>query len=165
MCSAFREIKENKLWKETEHKSFPAYCRERWQLDHSTVSHMIRASEILDDLKDFDVLPQNAAQCRPMERLTAQQRKAVWKAVLEGDETPTAKVINKKIVEQGHATERVTKETPPKEDTPLRRLAIVSSMLELITIDGDDPVTVREFIGSCRVELDRLEQAVTLRVA
>ena len=59
-------IKAEELWRESDHKSFPAYCRERWQLDASTVSHLIRHSEVIEELSSFEKVPTNEGQCRPL---------------------------------------------------------------------------------------------------
>ena len=95
---ALEKIRDAKLYKE-DHKNFNFYCRERWDMAHRTAYQFIAAAVVIDHLCDFDVLPINEAQARPLTRLLPDQQIDVWGIVLEQDQPITAKRITQIVAE------------------------------------------------------------------
>lgn len=168
MCEAFSEIDRLDLWKGS-HKSFPSYCREKWCFEPHEVSRFIKAAEVIEDLKGItDILPSNGGQCRVLGRLETEQRKAIWKLVLDSKAKPTSGLIEKKAREAGYikANETDKQPAPPKEGpTFVSNLIMVAQSIECFAegvpeLDEEEIRKVKEFVMVARANLDQLEAAV-----
>lgn len=67
---ALKKIRDEKLYKQTEWKTFTEYCRKRWDYDRSYFNRCIQAWEIFDALKDalsdVTVLESHIRELRPL---------------------------------------------------------------------------------------------------
>tara|TARA_R110002096_G_scaffold159345_1_gene325162 strand:+ start:149 stop:928 length:780 start_codon:yes stop_codon:yes gene_type:complete len=169
MCEAFQTIRKEELWKES-HKSFPAYVKEKWHMDASKVSHYIKAAGVITDLKDCEKKPTNEGQCRVLGRLsTSDERREVWTKVLESEEKPTGRLIQKVAQEAGLLSKPdVEAEAPQKERNVLADIASTVNALAFVSenVGQIEPVDVdllRQYVSQCRLQLDQIEQAISLK--
>lgn len=102
------EIREAKLYKLLGYTNFQSYCVDRWQIKRGYANRQIRASLVIDNLKQVTIvtkiLPSNESQVRPLVNLEPNQQCAVWERAVEiAGGIPTAKVVKeakKELVEQ-----------------------------------------------------------------
>jgi hypothetical protein len=109
---ALSAIRDGKLYRQT-HKTFEAYCRERWGLGRSYANRQIAAASVIENLvtigtknqSAMTALPANESQVRPLIDLTPDDQRLVWQQVITSAPNGriTAKHI-KGIVEQHKPT-------------------------------------------------------------
>lgn len=77
---ALRTIREGKLYRET-HKTFEAYCGEKWGFTSDRAGQLMRGSETVETLIAAGVtdLPTNESQVRPLSKLDDEQQVELWK--------------------------------------------------------------------------------------
>ena len=103
---ALIEIRDRKLYRET-HKTFEAYCKEKWSLTRPRAYQFISASEVVQNLSTMvDKFPTSERQVRPLTKLPPAQQLEIWqKAVEESPNgTPTAKIVEHLVKEQENFT-------------------------------------------------------------
>ena len=175
MCEAFKEIRENDLWKDGKHKSFPSYCRERWVLEPHEVSRFIKAAEVVADLKELNLpLPSNGGQCRVLGILDSEQRREVWNRVLQGEKKPTAQLIQEVATKAGYLT---APRIPTKEHSPLKeKRDYLSTFIQVATsmevfaegvpeLEDDEAEKVRTYLKQMRATLNQIEEALKKRTS
>jgi hypothetical protein len=82
---ALRAIRDRRLYK-GEFPSFERYCDERWDLARTTAYQLIRAADVVNNVRDVTpehIVPDNEAQARPLTKLSADQQREVWVVVVE----------------------------------------------------------------------------------
>jgi hypothetical protein len=84
---ALLAIRDGRLYKVAGHKSFDAYCRERWGMQRARADQLIRAHKVIGELAaELDtgvssfVAPSNEAQLRELARHPETERAAIWQA-------------------------------------------------------------------------------------
>ena len=104
--TALLEIRDNRLYRDT-HKTFEAYCRERWGWSHRHANRMIEASEVANNLGPIGPKPTAESQVRPLARLEPEEQRDVWAKAVEASNghVPTAAVV-----------EEVTRKSAPDLD-------------------------------------------------
>lgn len=126
---SLRKIRDEKLYVE-EHKTFEAYCRDRWTMARATAYQMIEHANTIDaihaaeclqiaDIGDEPValpMPTSEGQTRPLSKLEPKDRAAAWtEAVIEahdqGKAAPTGKIVNEIVQRREKAG---TAKPPPK---------------------------------------------------
>ncbi|AFY79301.1 hypothetical protein Ple7327_4170 [Pleurocapsa sp. PCC 7327] len=103
---ALIEIRDRKLYRET-HKTFEAYCKEKWSLTRPSAYRLLKAAEVIKNLSPMgDKFPTNERQVRPPTKLPPAQQLEIWqKAVEESPNgTPTAKIVERLVKEQENST-------------------------------------------------------------
>jgi len=126
---ALFDIREDRLYRAT-HKTFEAYCKERWELSKSRVYQLIGATEVRQALSTtVDLLPANEAQARPLTAIPMEQVEDVWQEAIEtaptddnGQPVITAKHVEETVHNWQEAdepyvepAEEVEEGTPPEE--------------------------------------------------
>jgi hypothetical protein len=82
-AAALRVIRDKKLFRAT-HKTFEAYCLDRWGFSETHINRLIAHGEVLEDLTPIGVaLPANEAQARPIYGLESADRQLVWPVAVE----------------------------------------------------------------------------------
>lgn len=116
--NALMEIRDGKLYRET-HGTFEDYCREKWGMSKTYATRLIQAHASASNLVPIGtsakhIAPTSESQVRPLAHLTPEQQKEVWaKAVEIGGGKPTAKDVQKAVVEVVVPAEKRA-ERPPK---------------------------------------------------
>ena len=78
---SLRLIRDSKLYRET-HKTFQAYCRERWDFTRTHAYRLIGAAETMEVLSPLgDTLPTAETQVRPLLQFGLADRPQVWRDV------------------------------------------------------------------------------------
>jgi hypothetical protein len=89
--NALLEIRDNRLYRDT-HKTFEAYCHERWGWKRNYVNKQIQAAEVAQNLgtivpkssQGFDFKPTSESQLRPLANLKPAAQRQIWtQAVVE----------------------------------------------------------------------------------
>ncbi|MCU0533590.1 MAG: hypothetical protein MUD14_06810 [Hydrococcus sp. Prado102] len=104
---ALIEIRDCKLYRQT-HKTFEAYCQEKWSLTRRRAYQLIDASEVIQNLCTMvHKFPTNERQIRPLTKLPAAQQLEIWQKAIEEspDGNPTAKIVERLVEEQGYANQ------------------------------------------------------------
>lgn len=107
---ALATIQRQRLYRE-HHKTFDAYCRERWQYGKSHAHRLIGAAEVVDHLSpigDELPLPLNESQVRPLIGLEAEDQVRAWKAAVQqaAGNGVTARLVRQAAAEFGGAQVR-----------------------------------------------------------
>ena len=80
---ALDEIREQKLYRAT-HKSFEAYCRERWAIARRTADQFIAAARVMENLSAIALrIPTKENQVRPLAGLSPELQLEIWEEALE----------------------------------------------------------------------------------
>lgn len=129
--NALATIQKQRLYRE-HHKTFEAYCRERWQYGKSHAHRLIGAAEVvatLSPIGDKVPLPLNEAQVRPLIGLTPEDQVKAWKAAVE---EAAGKGVTAKLVR--HAAEPFVVPTKRKRSrrATRRSASVPSSILEAV---------------------------------
>ncbi|MGL4620940.1 MAG: hypothetical protein ACRCZS_18070, partial [Chroococcidiopsis sp.] len=99
---ALRELRERRLYRSS-HKTFEAYCRERFGFTRQAANYLIAGAEIFENLttNGCQILPTNERQVRPLYALEPEQQCQVWQQAinLADGKVPSGRVV-KGIVEQ-----------------------------------------------------------------
>lgn len=94
--SAYREIKERKLYKES-HSRWEDYCQEKWGMSVDKVDKIISLECVTENLAEIPLtrgkISQSAASA--VADLPKEQQRAVVKKVIDRGEKPTAKAVAK----------------------------------------------------------------------
>lgn len=84
---ALANIRDKKLYRTT-HRTFEAYCRERWQYRKSYAYYLINAAQVVTYLSTIvdkkELLPSCEAQVRPLVGLDPTQIKEIWQEATNG---------------------------------------------------------------------------------
>jgi hypothetical protein len=102
---ALIEIRDRKLYRVT-HKTFEAYCQEKWSIARRTAYQLISATKVVENLCAMaHKLPTNERQVRPLTKLPPAQQLEIWqKAVEEApNNVPTAKIVERLVRERENA--------------------------------------------------------------
>jgi hypothetical protein len=104
---ALIEIRGRKLYRES-HKTFEAYCQDKWSLTRRRAYQFIDASEVLKNLCTIvHKTSIKESQVRPLTKLPPAQQLEIWqKAVEESPNgTPTAKIVERLVNEQSSSNQ------------------------------------------------------------
>ncbi|PSB31365.1 hypothetical protein [Chlorogloea sp. CCALA 695] len=103
--SALRELKDKRLYRST-HRTFDAYCQERFGLSSRHSYRLIEAANVVNNLKEFcdqfgHILPAKESVCRSLTIFQPNQQIFAWQQILQetGGKHPTGKQV-KGIVER-----------------------------------------------------------------
>jgi regulator of replication initiation timing len=110
-AKALAAIRDFRLYRET-HKTFEAYCSERWGITRHHANRMIAGAAVAKDLEPIGSIPKNLEQTKPLARLDSNQRREAWKIARErsGDKEPTG-------AELEHAAKVVAPPKPKRVET------------------------------------------------
>ncbi|MEG4998119.1 hypothetical protein [Microcoleus sp. B4-D4] len=98
---ALDEIREQKLYRET-HKSFEAYCQQKWGIARRTAYRFIDAAKVMDNLCPIGhKIPTKENQVRPLAGLPPELQLEIWQEALESSPNgmPTGAAVQR-LVEQ-----------------------------------------------------------------
>ena len=134
--AALMEIREGKLYRE-DHKTFKAYCENRWGFSDSRARQLIGGAEVAKNVKSVTrvtlspgpsgggedsetvtpVTPASEKQTRPLAQLPEAQQGAAWLDAVElaGGKQPTGTQVQEAV----NAYLEPEEEDEPDEDTPL----------------------------------------------
>jgi hypothetical protein len=93
---ALTEIRDGRYYLKLSFKSFESYLRRRWDMGRSQAYRLIQAAGIIDNLSPIgDVLPQNEAQARALNKLDLFSQRKLWRLFLKTQKPLSAFNINK----------------------------------------------------------------------
>ena len=109
--SALLEIRENRLYRNDEGRTWEGYCRELWDMSHQRADQLIAAKVVAENLTtivvkddgspDWELLPSNEAQARELARLAPEEQRQVWQQLIEAkqsiEHTTPAKITAKAV--------------------------------------------------------------------
>jgi hypothetical protein len=99
---ALIEIRDRKLYRAT-HKTFEAYCQEKWSLTRPRAYQFMDASEVVQNLSTMvDKIPTNERQVRPLTKLPQTQQLEIWQKAIElaPNGIPTGAIVQRLVEEQ-----------------------------------------------------------------
>ncbi|OKH31791.1 hypothetical protein NIES2119_27880 [[Phormidium ambiguum] IAM M-71] len=99
---ALEEIREQKLYRET-HKTFEAYCRDRWGIARPTAYRFINAAQVMENLSPIgDILPRKENQVRPLTQLSPELQIEIWQQAVElaSNGIPTGAAVQRLVDEK-----------------------------------------------------------------
>jgi len=107
--AALMEIRESRLYR-VSHKTFEAYCKERWDMSKTNANRLIGSATVVENLAPIGVKPQSEAQARPLTALEPEDQVEVWGEVVEKakeeDRPVTAKDVTRAVKERTKPTEK-----------------------------------------------------------
>lgn len=95
--NALLEIRENKLYRTEEGRTWEGYCREIWDMGYKYADKLVSASKVIENLTpigvkadgsvDWELLPANESQARELARLEPDAQRQVWQQLIEMKQT------------------------------------------------------------------------------
>jgi hypothetical protein len=117
--NALAEIYHKELYRET-HKTFDAFCNDRWGFGRNYAKRLIESTEVVNRLMDKTVpigtpavLPTAESQTRELAKVDKTEQAEVWAIVVGVTDTPTAKVV-KEVVRQWNKLKEAVAPKPKK---------------------------------------------------
>jgi len=105
--AALLEIRDIRLYRAS-HRTFEAYCRERWGMSRTHANRTIRAAEVAGVLAPIGVTPTNEAQARELSPLLADKAElAVTWQDLQAESDLTGRRIRQAVKDRRPASELV----------------------------------------------------------
>jgi len=98
---ALEEIREHKLYRET-HKTFEAYCQDKWGIARQTANRLISAARVTEILEPIgSKIPKKENQVRPLNGLAPELQIEIWQeaVALAPNGVPTGALV-KRLVEE-----------------------------------------------------------------
>jgi hypothetical protein len=139
VSEALLTIRDGRLYRES-HKSFEAYCRDRWNISRPRAYQLIGSSEVVKELPEkMSNMLDNPRQAAELAKVPTEKREKVIERTIEREGKLTAKAIKET------ARETAPVEVVEEEETPLppghsswamSHMEIVIARLEQIP-DGD----------------------------
>ncbi|MEG4804163.1 hypothetical protein QUB63_25140 [Microcoleus sp. ARI1-B5] len=148
---ALDEILVRKLYRET-HKTFEAYCLQKWNIARRTAYQFIEAAQVMENLCAIaHILPKKENQVRPLTKLSPELQIQIWQEAVESSPNgiPTGAAI-KRLVEERFPSDGSDR-TPKDTDSELERLR-------------SDNQRLRQQIREQNRERDRRAAAVALEL-
>ncbi|HCV29301.1 MAG TPA: hypothetical protein DGO89_03100, partial [Microcoleaceae bacterium UBA9251] len=148
---ALDEIREQKLYRET-HKTFEAYCQEKWGMARQTANRFIGAARVMENLEPIgSKFPTKESQVRPLAQLPPELQIQIWQEAVESSPNgiPTGAAVQR-LVEQRFPS-LGSGRSPKDTDSELEKLR-------------SDNKRLREEIRSQNRERDRRAAAVALEM-
>ena len=148
---ALDEIREQKLYRET-HKTFEAYCQEKWGMARQTANRFIGAARVMEILEPIgSKIPTKESQIRPLAQLPPELQIQIWQEAVES--SPNG-------IPTGAAVKRLVEDRFPSSGSGLRGKDDVSEVEKL----RSDNQRLREQIREQNRERDRRAAAVALEL-
>jgi hypothetical protein len=119
---ALDEICDKRLYRET-HKSFEAYCRDKWRIARPRAYQFINAAQVVENLSAIGAqIPTNERQVRPLTGLPRAAQVEIWqKAVaLAPNGIPTGAAVQRLVDEHYGTGVKPPPGEPPSEVERLR---------------------------------------------
>jgi Rps23 Pro-64 3,4-dihydroxylase Tpa1-like proline 4-hydroxylase len=120
---ALDEIREERLYREI-HKTFEAYCQEKWGITRSRACRVIDAAQVMENLLPIgQQIPTNERQVRPLTGLPKAAQVEIWqKAVaLAPNGIPTGAVVQRLVDEHNSTGVKPPPGEPASEVERLRQ--------------------------------------------
>lgn len=149
---ALNEILVQKLYRET-HKTFEAYCLEKWNIARRTAYQFIEAALVMENLCAIaHILPRKENQVRPLTKLSPELQIKIWQEAVESSPNgiPTGAAI-KRLVEERFPSDGSGKTHKDSSDSELEKLR-------------SDNKRLREEIRQQNRDRDRRAAAVALEM-
>ncbi len=102
--SALRQLRDGRLYRST-HKTFEAYCQERFGMTPRPAYYLIAAAGVVENLEmrtnGSQIMPTTERQVRCLTNLEPEQQRQIWHQAVEeaGDKVPSGRIV-KSIVER-----------------------------------------------------------------
>jgi hypothetical protein len=80
--NALLEIRESRLYQET-HRTFEAYCKERWGMSRPRAYQLIEAAEVTGRMSTVVDKPTHESQVRPLTALPEEKQAAAWQEAVD----------------------------------------------------------------------------------
>lgn len=121
---AMIEIRENRLYRNSDGRTWEGYCREIFDMSHQHADRQIAAAKVIENLTpigvkedgsvDWELLPANEAQARELARLEPPEQQQVWQQLIEEKREKEA-VDRQKITAKAvkKAVKALKGDTPP----------------------------------------------------
>jgi hypothetical protein len=148
---ALDEIREQKFYRES-HKTFDAYCREKWGIAKQTANRFIAAAQVIENLTPMGVkIPANERQVRPLAGLSPELQLEIWQEALKSSPNgmPTGAAVQRLVDERFPSLG--SGRSPKESDSELEKLR-------------SDNKRLREEIRQQNRDRDRRAAAVALEM-
>jgi hypothetical protein len=99
---AFIEIQEKKLYRES-HKTFEAYCRDRWSKVRRRAYQFINAAQVMENLCTIGTqIPTSERQVRPLSGLSPELQREIWQEAVESapNGIPSSAIVQRLVDEK-----------------------------------------------------------------
>jgi hypothetical protein len=120
---ALIQIRDRKLYRQR-HKTFEAYCRDRFDFTRVAAHYLMGAAEVVNNLKCkqfVNIFPTKESQCRPLLGLKPELQSKVWLEAVKkaSGKVPSARIV-KSILEQSQE-KMLNKQPSSKKSTDSKR--------------------------------------------
>lgn len=150
---ALAEISTSKLYRLT-HPTFEEYCRERFEVARRTAYQYIEAKKAVDNVRNcaqFELLPANEAQVRPLTKLGPEAQVEAWEKVVKTapfDGGITAKHVSQVVGDILGATlkehaEAVKKKAAEHPAVAPEFVTALWALIEVVRIEAGKPLPAK----------------------
>jgi len=97
--NALMEIREKRLYRTSDGRTWEGYCREIWDMGYKYADRLVAASKVIENLTpigakedgsiDWERMPANESQARELSRLEPEEQKQVWQQLIETKQPST----------------------------------------------------------------------------
>lgn len=137
--NALAEIRDKRLYRNDENRTFEGYCRDLWDMGRKQADKLVNAAHVIENLTPIGVkneddpnflLPINEAQARELSSLGPEEQRRVWQSVLDRRLTQfkkgqfpkiTALAVKKAVLEYKGKNLEVTLEQSTREASANRK--------------------------------------------
>jgi hypothetical protein len=115
---ALMAIRDERLYRQT-HRTFQAYCLEKWEFGRAYAYRLIASAEVADNLSPIRQQITSESQLRPLTHLKPEEQKAAWQKAVESvtaGKKVTAKCVEdavnelEQVAEPGEVPDEVSQE-------------------------------------------------------
>ncbi|MBD2184425.1 hypothetical protein H6S82_10565 [Planktothrix sp. FACHB-1355] len=127
---ALDEIREKKLYRET-HKTFDAYCRDKWGIARRTAYQFIDAAHVMENLCAIaHKIPTKENQVRPLKGLPSELQIQIWQEAVESapNGIPTGAAVQRLV--DRRVSSRTTRRTSGDASEELGQLRLENQRLK-----------------------------------
>lgn len=120
---ALGEIRNRRLYR-SEHKTFEAYCHERWNLKRQRAYEIMGAGEVARNLSEIsDILPRKESHAATLTKLSPEEQRETWTEIVEESKQTGEKVTAATIKQKVDAKLRKTYSAQDEEQEAARQQA------------------------------------------
>lgn len=156
---ALMEIRDGRLYR-SEHKTFEAYCRDKWKMGR-TYAHRIMAAAQTHETLPMGNKPVTERQARPLTKLPSRQQSRAWAKAIEiaGGQQPTAQQVEQAI--RATAPKSKKKARGSYEDWRAFReicgkVAELCAELEALQVDAPHAIHARDLCAKLAKKLNSI---------
>lgn len=112
--NALLEIRDRRLYRATEHRTFDDYCKKRWGFSRVHAHRLIESAAVTKNLLPIGNTPATESQARPLTKLEPFQQPEAWRAAINKASSDGRRVTARDVEE---VVAEIVDDDPPRVKT------------------------------------------------